>query len=145
MAALAGFAFGLSRPEAMIERTYTQAFERLEVSRGGDSRPADRVGFDRSHVHLSRLPANVPIGPSLAVGDRITLDHRSGSAAAYEVVEVRPLPVAAAQAVSTTSSPRLLLVTAAAVDGARGGTFRFVVDADATSAPMPILANHQAL
>lgn len=130
-------AAGLSRPEGMIERSYAQAFERGELA-VAESRRAPTPGFDPAHLHLSRLPAGGVAGPALAIGDRMTLARRAGGSAAYEVVDVRPLPLAALGEAGNDAT-RLLLVTAVTSGQMPTETIRFIVDADAPAGtPTPV-------
>lgn len=146
VSALAVAGWELARPEALIERSYAEAFDRLDDGRAAAGAVARSVAgaaaFDPAHVHLSRMPAATPIGPVLAVGDRITLAQREGGVAAYEVIDVRPLSAKALGA-EDAGLPRLLLVTAVTSGRAPAQTMRFIVDADApASAAMPAFKPH---
>ncbi len=125
VAALSLGAFGLSRPDGLIERSFADAF-------GSADSPQHRVAvdtaFDPSHLHLSSLPAFGMASPAMAIGDRITLAQRHGGAVAYEVVEIRPLPGNGGGDGATDQS-RLMLVTAISTGQLPARSIRFVVDA----------------
>ena len=128
LAGLAAISSGLSRPDRLIERSYADAFDRLGEARGAAPAVAT-AAFDPAHLHLSRLPATAPIGPSLAVGDRITLAQRAGGNASYEVIEVKPLP-GVSLGESGPALPSLLVVTAVTSGQIPARTIRFIIDAD---------------
>ena len=136
LAGLAAISNGLSQPDRMIERSYAEAFDRLEQTRGTNSGIASGA-FDPAYLHLSRLPATAPIGPSLAVGDRITLAQRTGGTANYEIIDVKPLP-GVSLGESGPALPSLMMVTAVTSGQLPGQTIRFIIDADGpTSATVP--------
>jgi hypothetical protein len=147
LAALAVGGGSLLRSEGMIERTYTGAFDQMEQERG--MRPvaaSSRTSFDPAHVHLSHLPAAAALGPSVAIGDRITLAQRAGGVASYEVIDVRPLPRASLTdrlgGDGNGKDARLLLVTAATSGQLPTQTVRFIIDADAPARPAPATRPH---
>ena len=108
----------MDRPDALIERSFADAFERLEVPRAASIGLAAAT-FDPTHVHLSRLPA---AGPALAVGHRMTIADQAGGTIAYEVIEVRAL--------AGDRVPGMTMVTAVSVGLTPVRTMRFIVDAE---------------
>ncbi len=128
-AVLATTAFGLSRPDGLIERSYAEAFEGLGER---NASPA----FDPAHLHLSSLPASTGLGTALAVGDRISLAQRAGGNSSYEIIDIRPMP-GVIRSSAEASSPRLMLVTAISSGQLPLQTIRFIVDADAPAASIP--------
>lgn len=138
LAVLGAVAASLSRPEAMIERSYTAAFDAIEGETAGP-RAALVRGFDSAHLHLSRLPAAVENAPPLKPGDRITL-QRSGALVTFEVLDVRPLP-AVTLAEAGTALPPMLVVTATSTDQLPVQTVRLMIEAGQrpheTAAPKP--------
>jgi hypothetical protein len=143
LAAVAVFsigAVGFSRPDGLIERSFAQGFGSTGATLTAAKRPTLPASFDPAHLHLSSLPASGMAGPSVAVGDRITLAQRQGGAVAYEVVEVRPLSLGHTQTEGSAEVSRLMLVTAVASDQNPTRTIRFIVDSASTSqgtAPRP--------
>ena len=132
--AVAAVVIGAVGTGPRIERSYAEAFERLDEAQAtAIARSAGRL--DPAHLHLSRLPAVASAAPALAVGDRITLAAREGGVVNYEVIEVRALPGAIAGAALQMSpadpASRLMLVTAVSSDTTKARTVRFIVDADA--------------
>lgn len=130
---------GLSRPESLIERSYSTAFDRQEAPRQHTHR-TNAAAFDPAHLHLSQLPGLSPLGPSLAVGDRITLAQRAGEAVSFEVIDVRPL-AATADGVAG-DAPRLLIVTAVAAGTLPVQTLRFVIEPRASNNPAVSVQPH---
>lgn len=131
VASLTAVSVGMSRPDGMIERSYAQGFDRLDSGRQIERHlsPIGASTYDPTHLQLSRFAGSA--GPKLAIGDRITLNNQSGGAAAYEVVEVRPLP-SELTGEGHDARPKLLLVTALRTGGGRPAeAIRLVVDADA--------------
>lgn len=122
LAAFAAIWSAMDRPEAMIERSFADAFERLEAPRTAAALHRGPASFDPAHLHLSRLPASAP---GLTLGDRMTIAGRSGSETSFEVVEISPLPAAGVN---------LTLVTAVSVGPAPAHTIRFVMEAGAEPA-----------
>lgn len=137
--ALGAAALGLVRPEPLIERSFADAFDRMEVARArstaGDTAGDAALRLDPSFFHLSRLSAAQSSMPSFAVGDSITLALQAGGTSTYEVIELRPLS-GAALGEEAASSPRLLMITAATTGRFPTQTIRFVVDADAPAVPV---------
>ncbi len=121
LAALGAVWAVMDRPDALIERSFADAFERLEAPRA-DSIGLAAAKFDPTHVHLSRLPAAAPAGPALAVGNRMTIADRNGGSIAYEVIEVRAL--------AGDRAPVMTMVTVVSVGLTPARTMRFIVDAD---------------
>lgn len=132
VAALGAAAFGMARPDGLIERSYSTAFDQQEPI---ISRTASALAFDPAHLHLSQLASPIGLGPTIAIGDRITLAQRSGEAASFEVLDVRPLS-ATALGTTTAELPRLLVVTAVASGQLPLQTIRFLVDAEARVTPL---------
>ena len=118
LAALGTVWAAMDRPDALIERSFAAAFERLEAPRAA-SKGLASANFDRSHVHLSRLPV---AGPALAVGHHMTIADRNGGSVAYEVIEVRAL--------AGDRVPGMTMVTALSVGLTPARTMRFIADAD---------------
>lgn len=133
--ALGAGAFGLVRPEPLIERSFADAFDRMEVAPplGSASDAASRI--DPSFIHLSRLAASQSSMPSLAVGDSITLALQAGGSSTYEVIELRPLS-GASLGEGAANLPRLMMITAATTGRLPAQTIRFIVDADAPAGPV---------
>lgn len=143
---LAVAAYGLTRPDDMIARSYTDAFGGTEPAGWPTAAVAGAgsASFDPAQVLLSSLPAVRPAGPVLGIGDRVTLAQRDGGAADYEVTDVRPLPAADLGAPGA-KLPRLTMVTAVSIGGRLPvQTIRFLIDADAPTAP-PVPAKQHAL
>jgi hypothetical protein len=129
VAALSVGAVGFSRPDGLIERSFAQGFGSNLDPLTAASRPLLPASFDPAHLHLSSLPASGMAGPSVAVGDKITLAQRQGGSVAYEVVEVRPLPLGDAYTSGSADVSRPMLVTAIASGFSPTQTIRFIVDA----------------
>jgi hypothetical protein len=136
-AALAAAALGIGgiwaamdRPDALIERSFAGAFDRLEST--APARAAVPL-FDPAHLHLSRLPASSPMAAPVALGDRMTIAGRGGAATTYEVIELRPLPAGS----GTEAGDRLLMVTATTIGQAPVQTIRFIVEAGNAPAVVP--------
>lgn len=126
---MAGIWTAMDRPDALIERSFAGAFDRLE------SAPPPRTEtplFDPAQLHLSRLEASSPMSSPLALGDRMTIAGRAGSLATYEVIELRPLRQGTGSGASHADE-RMLLVTAVSVGQAPAQTIRFVVEASSTT------------
>ena len=121
LAALGAVWAAMDRPDSLIERSFADAFERLEAPRAASLGTAAGT-FDPAHLHLSRLPAAAAASPALTVGDRMTIADRTGGSIAYEVIEVRPL--------AGDRVPGMTLVTAVSVGQTPARTMRFIVDAD---------------
>lgn len=127
---IGGIWAAMDRPDALIERSFASAFDRLEST--APSRAAS-PGFDPAHLHLSRLPASSPMPAPLALGDRMTIAGRGGVATTYEVIELRPLPAGA----SAAAEERMLMVTAVTIGQAPVQTIRFIVEAGNAPAVLP--------
>ena len=121
LAALGAVWAAMDRPDALIERSFADAFERLEAPRAALIGLA-AAKFDPAHLHFSRLPAATLAGPVLAVGNRMTIADRAGGSVAYEVIEVRAL--------AGDRVPGMTMVTAVSVGQTPARTMRFIVDAD---------------
>lgn len=130
-AALIVAGWGLSQSETVVERAYSQAFDRME-SRSQDVARANN-GFDPAHLRLSSLPANAAFGSKLAVGDRLTLSQAAGVAATYEVIAVTPLALQEPVARGFERS-RMKLVTAVMSGEIPVRTVRFLIDAEPNGA-----------
>ena len=126
-ASLLAVGAGIGYSNAVIERSFADAFDALDQS--STSPRSAALSFDPAHLHLSGLTAMRPQssghGLGLSVGDRMTVATRTGTRVAYEVIEVRAMSES-----PSPSSPRLMLITAATVDQTPPQTVRFIVDAD---------------
>lgn len=138
-AVLGAAGLGLSQSESVIERSYVQAFDRIDA--GGQVAALRNGGFDPAHVRLSNLPASAAFGPKLAVGDRITLAQAEGGATTYEVIEVTPLALQPPVARGLEPS-RMKLVTAVTSGQLPVRTVRFLIDAEPQGSATPIERPH---
>lgn len=126
-AALIVAGWGLSHSESIVERAYSQAFDRIDAGKHHAVRVES--GFDPAHLRLSSLSATSAFGPKIAVGDRITLSQAEGSAVTYEVVDVTPLALQQPVARGFDQS-RMKLVTAVTSGQIPLRTVRFLIDAE---------------
>lgn len=130
---------GLSQSESIVERAYSQAFDRIDAQ--GQTAARVNGGFDPAHIRLSSLPTNTAFGPKLALGDRITLSQAEGIAVTYEVIEVTPLALQE-PLVRGLERSRMKLVTAVTTGQMPARTVRFLIEAEPQAAPTPIKRPH---
>jgi hypothetical protein len=132
---------GLSRPDAMIERSFARGFDSMGT---GDRQFAPAMGavFDPAHLHLSRLPSVGALNSNLQVGDRITVALREGGTAAYEMVEIRPLGVGEGTSGPGGEISRLSVATAISVGQLPARTIRLLIDVEPQNVMRPGASQH---
>jgi hypothetical protein len=130
-ATLCAMTIALSRPEAVLDRSFGAGL--AAAPRAGGQTAAPRSLADSPHFRLSKSEPDLVLGLAqpLRPGDRITVSSQEGEDRVLEVIDIRDLDAGITRA-EAADVPRLLLVSCKMLGSDDDRIVRFIVEAGAS-------------